>query len=456
MSSVPETRYAWNGDVGLAYQIVGEGPVDLVYLQGWSSNIDLSWDSPYLASFLRGLATGARLILTDRRGWGCSDRFSPSDVPPFEVMTDDLLTVLEAVDAERPVIYASVECAPIAILFAATYPERTCGLILCDPTITYARTDDTPWMRTRAAWDAWGQDIRGAYPLDRWWQGAPEDPERAWFERYLRNAIAPGALIAEFDRFLATDVRAVLPAVSVPTLVIVDPGGEQDNDPRNGRLAAERIPDARLIETTQPDDRWFQWYGRADGIVRAVGSFLEEVRDDAGVSPATTGQGDMQERVLATVLFTDIVDSTARDATLGDRAWSEVRAAHDEAVRVNLDRFRGREVKTLGDGFLATFDGPGRAVCAAMGIVEAVRALGIEIRAGLHTGEIVSDGGDVAGLAVAIGARVAALAQPSEVLVSQTVKDLVAGSGLVFEDAGVHELKGVPDRWQLYRALVAA
>jgi class 3 adenylate cyclase len=441
----PETVYAWNDEVALAYQVFGDAPTDLLYLQGWCSHLDLSWDSPYLAAFLRGLARHARVIATDRRGWGCSDRFSPSDVPPFEVMTDDLLAVLDAAGSERPVIFASLECAPIAVLFAASYPERTSGLILCDPTVTYTATEETPWMPSRSSWDEWFRAVRDTYPLARWWMGPPEHPERTWFDRYVRASIAPGGLIAEFERFLATDIRAILPAVSAPTLVLVDPEGSDDLDPRNGRLIVDRIAGAQLKEVGAHDSlNWHHWYGRSGRVLDEVQTFLGEIREEEAQS----------DRVLATVLFTDIVDSTSRGADLGDRAWREVREAHDRAVRAQLARYRGREVKTMGDGFLATFDGPGRAVRAASGIVTAVRPLGIEVRAGLHTGEIELDGDDVAGLAVAIGARVGAKAGPSEVLVSQTVKDLVAGSGLTFADAGEHQLKGVPDHWHLYRVVL--
>jgi class 3 adenylate cyclase len=258
----------------------------------------------------------------------------------------------------------------------------------------------------------------------------------------VRASIAPGGLIAEFERFLATDIRAILPAVSAPTLVLVDPEGTDDLDPRNGRLIVDRIAAAQLKKVGAHDSlNWHHWYGRSGRVLDEVQTFLGEIREEEAQS----------DRVLATVLFTDIVDSTTRGADLGDHGWREVREAHDRAVRAQLARHRGREVKTMGDGFLATFDGPGRAVRAASGIVTAVRPLGIEVRAGLHTGEIELDGDDVAGLAVAIGARVGAKAGPSEVLVSQTVKDLVAGSGLTFEDAGEHDLKGVPDRWRLYR-----
>ena len=440
----PTTRYAWNDEVALAYQVLGDGPVDLIYLQGWCSHIDLACESPYLSSFLRGLASHARLIPTDRRGWGCSDRFSPSDVPPFEVMTDDLGIVMDAAGAERPVIFTSVECAPIAVLFAATYPERVAGLILCDPTITYCATEETPWAWTRAQWEAWAREVRDGFPLARWWGGPEDRPEREWFMRYVRAACAPGALIAEFDRFLETDIRAILPSVSAPTLVIVDPTNDgADVDPRNGRYAAERIPGAQLEEISADASlNWSHWYGRSEAIVRVVGSFLREIRFKEA----------RFDRVLATVLFTDIVDSTAQSAAMGDAAWRATREQHDRIVRSALTRYRGREIKTMGDGFLATFDGPARAIACATTIAAAVRPLGIEVRAGVHTGEVAFEDGDVSGLGVAIGARVEAKAGPSEVLVSQTVKDLVAGSGLAFEDAGEHRLKGIPEMWRLYRA----
>ncbi len=437
---IPTTRYAWNGDVALAYQVLGDGPTDLVYLQGWASHVDLAWDSPYLASFLRGLASGTRLIPADRRGWGCSDRFSPTDVPPFEDMTDDLLVLLDATGASRPVIFASVDCVPLAILFAATYPDRVRGLILCDPTITFGRTEDTPWMWSRVEFDAWARGFREEYPLSQWWRGPPEHPERDWFERFVRASIAPGALAAELGRFMDADIRPVLPTVSTPTLILIDPDGG-DATP-SGRFAAERIPGARLEEIPDPGGpNWLHWYGRSDGILRSVARFIAEIQEEEAVL----------DRVLATVLFTDIVDSTRTEAELGDRIWGGLVERHHAIVRAMLTRYRGVEVDTAGDGFFATFDGPARAVRCAQAIVEAVRPLGLEIRAGAHTGEVETIAGKAGGLAVTIGARVGAMATASEVLVSQTVKDLTAGAGLTFEDAGEHELKGVPDRWRLYR-----
>jgi class 3 adenylate cyclase len=443
----PNIRYAWNGDVSLAYQVLGDGPLDLLYLQGWVSHLDLSWDSPYLSSFLRGLAGSARLIPTDRRGWGCSDRFSPSDVPPFETLVDDLITVLDAAGSERAAIFASVECAPIAVLAGATYPDRIQALVLCNPFVSYLAKDDIDWMPTMPEWEEWAREVRASYPLERWWGGPPDHPERAWFERYVRASVAPGGLIAEFRRFVETDVRPVLSTVSLPTLVIADPTGNDDNDPRNGRFVAEHIPGARLVEIEPAPGAldWHHWYSMSDRLVREVSAFLIGIREEE----------TRLDRVLATVLFTDIVGSTSRAAELGDGAWRGLLERHHAVVRAMLARHRGVEVDTAGDGFLATFDGPARAVRCAQAIRDALRPTGLEIRAGVHTGEVETVDGKVGGIAVNIGARVAALAGPSEVLVSQTVRDLVAGSGLAFEDAGEHILKGVPDRWHLYRALEA-
>jgi class 3 adenylate cyclase/pimeloyl-ACP methyl ester carboxylesterase len=437
-------RYAWNGDVALAYQIVGDGPVDIVYLQGWTSNIDLAWQSPYLSSFLRGLASLGRLIATDRRGWGCSDRFSPSDVPPFEVLVDDLVVVMDAAEAERPVLLATAECSATAALLAGMYPGRLAALVLCDPLVTFASTEETTGLMSRRSWQDWFAQVRAEYPKRTWWRGPDDHPEREWFERYVRSSATPGGLIAEFRRFLETDVRSILSTVRVPTLVIVDPEGEDDTDPRNGCLVADRIPGARLVEVAGGDGlSWNHWYGRADGIVREAGRFIRELSEEEA----------RFDRVLATVLFTDIVGSTARAAELGDRTWRDLLSRHNAIVRGMLARYHGTEISTAGDGFFASFEGPARAIRCAHAISEAVQSLGLEIRAGVHTGEVEAIDGEIGGMAVVIGARIGAKAAASEVWVSQTVKDLVAGSSLSFEERGEHDLKGVPDRWRLYRVV---
>jgi class 3 adenylate cyclase/pimeloyl-ACP methyl ester carboxylesterase len=440
----PETRFAWNGEISLAYQIVGEGPIDLVYLQS-PSQVDLSWDGPHLSRFLRGLGRHARLIIMDRRGWGCSERFSPNDVSDIDELTDDLIAVMDAAGSERAAVFANLECGLVSMLFTAAYPERVAALVLVDAYATYSWTEETPWAPTVGYWEQAVSDLKEQWGTAAYTDGAMSDPREAgWFERYARASVTPGGLAAEIRRYAQTDVRAVLPTIQVPTLIFADLDGSGESTPEAGRFLADRIPESQLVEQSsgQINQGW-HWYTRGDEIVEEVGRFLEGVQqEDASF-----------DRVLATVLFTDIVDSTATAAQMGDRAWSDLLQRHHTIVRSLLARYRGKEVDTAGDGFLATFDGPARGIRCAQAIVEAVRPLGIEIRAGVHTGEVETIDGKVGGITVHIGARVGALAGPSEVLVSRTVKDLVVGSGLVFEDRGEHELKGVPDPWLLYQVV---
>jgi class 3 adenylate cyclase/pimeloyl-ACP methyl ester carboxylesterase len=452
----PEVRYAWSGNVSIAYQVFGRGSVDLVYLQGYCSHLDLNWESPYLARFLRGLGARARVIALDRRGWGLSDRFSPDAVPPLETLVDDVLTVMDAAGSSRPIVFGSWDCGPLAMILAATHPDRVAGLILVDTFPTFAMTDDTPTMPTtrmleqldNSLREHWGRD----FDDDAW--GGPPGPrdarERRWFNRYCRASVAPGGLIAEGRRLAELDARPVLPSIQARTLVVGFESGQGVVDPAISQVLADRIPDARLAligdEVDPADIGWWHWYGRGDAI-------LKEIDDLIGVAP----EHDITfDRVLATVLFTDIAGSTERAAALGDRAWKDLIESHHRIVRHHLLAFRGTEVDTAGDGFYATFDGPARAVMCAAAIVEAVAPLGVEVRAGVHTGEVETIAGKTGGIAVVIGSRVCALAGPSEVLTSQTVKDLTAGSGLTFEDAGEHEMKGVPDRWRLWRVLGSA
>jgi class 3 adenylate cyclase/pimeloyl-ACP methyl ester carboxylesterase len=378
------------------------------------------------------------LIITDRRGLGCSDRFSPTDIPPFEVFTDDILMVMDAVGSNRAAIFGTWDCALIATLWAAAYPERAAALILADAFVTYAATPETPWMPTPEQWEerigtrasAAGHFLV-AEPLS--------DPnEQRWFLRYLRASVGPGALVAEIRRYLATDVRTVLSSVHVPTLILQDVDGTRVNSPEAGRYLRDHIPGATLVELAGNDQH--HWYWGSDSIAGSIGGFLADVRDE---------EADF-DRVLATVLFTDIVGSTEKAAEVGDRRWGELVHAHHASVRALLARYRGKEVDTAGDGFFATFDGPVRALRCAKAIVDSVETLGIEVRAGLHTGECEMIDNKVGGLAVNIGSRICGLARPSEVLASQTMKDLVAGSGLRFEDRGVHQLKGVPGEWRLF------
>jgi len=432
-----KTRYAWNGDVALAYQVMGDGPFDLVYLQGYCSHVDLNWTSPHLARFLRGLANHARLIVTDRRGWGCSDRFSPSDVPPLETLTGDLLVVMDAAGSERAVILATWDCALVASLFAATYPDRAMALALYGAMATYIATDETPWMHSEKQREDECEQVRTLWGTLDWPDRVPGD-DAGWWAGYQRASVAPGALIAEIRRFAATDARSVLTSIQVPTLILSDSDGTVFNSPDNGRYLASHIPGARLVEFPGGDE--FHWYGPSTTIVREIVRFLASIQEEEASF----------SRVLATVMFTDIVGSTERAAEQGDRRWKQSVEQHHQLVRALLGRYRGREVDTAGDGFFATFDGPARAVRCAGAIVDASRTFGLEIRAGLHTGEVETIDNKAGGMAVLIGARVGALAGPSEVLVSQTIKDLTAGSGLVLEERGTHELRGVPGEWRLY------
>jgi class 3 adenylate cyclase/pimeloyl-ACP methyl ester carboxylesterase len=457
MRNRPETRYAWNGDVALAFQVFGTGPVDLVYMQGYTSHVDLNWESPYLARFLRSLGERARVIHTDRRGWGCSDRFSPGDVAPLEVQVDDLVAVMDAAGSERAVIFVSNDTAPTGVLFAATYPERTAGLVLVDPVVAYYDSEAArrEWVeindRVRREWGT------PAYDREYW------SDERAfldWFVPWCRASVAPGALAAEADAFGSVDIRGVLSSIQVPTLVVgflegrghvpiwtesLAPafGGLEGGEAAlNAQIVADRIIGARLIEPAgEGGAGWHHWYARGPAILDAIGELIAGIREEQ----------ESFDRVLATVLFTDIVDSTEVAARLGDAGWRTLVERHHSTVRSLLTRYRGSEVDTAGDGFFVTFDGPARAVRCATAIVAAMRPLGVQIRAGVHTGEVEMIGGKTGGLAVVIGARIAAAAGPSEVLASQTVKDLTAGSGLRFDGVGEHMLKGVPDRWHLYR-----
>jgi class 3 adenylate cyclase/alpha-beta hydrolase superfamily lysophospholipase len=436
----PETRYAKSGDLHIAYQVVGEGPLDLVLVHGWVSHIEHAWDYPPFAHCLMRLASFARLIHFDKRGTGLSDRVA--ELPSLEQRMDDLRAVMDAAGSEQAVLFGYSEGGPMAALFAATYPGRTAALIMYASYARRVRAPDYPWGPTPE------ERLAELDSIEQWW-GRPggqvatrapshaDDPRyREWFATYLRRSASPGAALALARMNLEIDVRPVLPAIRVPTLIL-HRVGERELPVAGARYLATWIPGARYVEL--PGDDHSLWAGDSDAIIDEVEEFV------TGVRPAPE-----PDRVLATVLFTDIVGSTQRAAALGDRRWRELLDAHHAAVRRELARFRGREVKTTGDGFLAAFDGPARAVRCAAAIRDAVRQLGIEIRAGLHTGEVELLGDDVGGIAVHIGARVAAEAGPGEVLVSSTVKDLVAGSGLEFDDRGARALKGVPGEWRLF------
>jgi class 3 adenylate cyclase len=442
MATTPRTRYATAPDgVSIAYQVVGSGPRDLVWVPGWISHVEAAWEEPSLARFFERLASFSRLILFDKRGTGLSDRVPVAGLPTLEQRMTDILTVCDAVGAERPALLGVSEGAPLCILFAATHPTRTTAIVLVGGFARETVAEDYPWGRSI------GEHEAGAREIVEGWGGpvglsvrAPTKSDDEHFRqnwaRYLRMGASPSAVLALNAMNAAIDVRPILASVRVPTLV-VHRTGDLAVKVGCGRHLAENIPGAKYVEL--PGDDHLPWVGDAGAILDEIEEFL------TGMRPAAE-----PDRVLASVLFTDIVGSTERAAVLGDKAWGELLAAHHAAIREQLDRFGGEEIGTAGDGFLATFDGPARAVRCALACVDAVRQLGLEIRAGVHTGEIERAGADVRGLAVHIGARIAALAGPGQVLVSRTVKDLVVGSGLAFEDRGTHALKGVPDEWQVF------
>jgi pimeloyl-ACP methyl ester carboxylesterase len=441
----PDTRYAKTADgVHIAYQVVGSGPVDMVIVIGWVTNIEVMWDEPELARFLNRLATFSRLILFDKRGVGLSDRVPEDRLPNLETRMDDVRAVMDAVGSERAVVFGVSEGGPMSILFAATYPERTIALVLYGTQADFTTRD--PAYKTELAEylvkmeESWGTLELAHHEIARWAAPGYENDERlvAWLASYMRKSASPSAALALERMNGEINATHALASIHVPTMVI---GKVDDIDFRieDVRDMASRIAGAELVEL--PGSEHFFWVGDPDAIVAEVERFV-----------VALGEVEAElDRALATVLFTDVVGSTEKAAELGDRRWKELVEEHHRRVRGQLARYRGVEVDTAGDGFFATFDGPARAVRCATSIVEAVAPLGIEVRAGVHTGEVETIDWKVGGMAVVIGARVGASAGPSEVLVSQTVKDLVAGSGLSFEDAGQRELKGVPDRWRLYR-----
>jgi pimeloyl-ACP methyl ester carboxylesterase/class 3 adenylate cyclase len=435
-----ETRYARSGDLWIAYQVVGDGPTDLLWAPGYMSHVEQNWTWPTYADLLERLASFSRLITFDRRGTGLSDRTLA--LGSFEEMLDDIRAVLDAAGSERAVLFGGAEGGPMCALFAATHPERTAGLILG---ASYARrrwAPDYPWgisdearKRILDAYETrWGVD--DSFGVRRMAPSLADDPRfRRWHAEACRFAGTPASARAWFDLTMQIDIRAVLPTIRVPTRVI-----HRTDDAvvpvEAGRYLAEHIPTATLVELPGSDHYPFSG---------STHEFIDEVEE------FVTGSRRSREpdRVLATVLFTDIVGSTERAAELGDARWKELLADHHRVVRAELDRSRGKEVRLTGDGIFATFDGPARAVHCACGIRDAVRGLGIEVRAGLHTGEIELADSGVEGIAVHIGARIAALAGPSEILTSSTVRDLVVGSGIEFAERGTHVLKGVPGEWQV-------
>jgi class 3 adenylate cyclase/pimeloyl-ACP methyl ester carboxylesterase len=443
---LPETRYARSGDVNIAYQVVGDGPSDLVFCPPFASNVELIWDNPQRRALNEGLASIARLIAFDKRGTGLSDRIA--GVAPLEERMDDVRAVMDTASSERAVLLGIQDGGPLAVLFAATYPERCSGIVLWHAWPRYTWASDFPWGAARSDAEAeihelersWGSLERARGVADYL---LPDDPDREalaeGIARIQRHSASPGGAAELLRTMLDIDVRPLLPTLTVPALVLSREGMAEDAR-HIARYLAEQIPLARHVEF--PGSGNVIMGDSFPGILAEIEGFLDDAR-------RLEGAGE-PERVLASVLFTDIVDSTARAVEVGDRRWRELVAEHHARVRRELQRHRGREIDTAGDGFFARFDGPARAIRCACAVRDAVAELGLEVRAGVHTGECEQVDGKIAGVAVVTGARIASLASPGDVLVSATVRDLVAGSGLAFEDRGVHSLKGLPEQRRIY------
>ena len=442
---VPETRYVQTADgVHIAYQVFGDGPVDLACVVGWMTNIEAMWEEPAFAHMLNRLGSFARVIVFDKRGCGLSDRVSVDALASLEMRMDDLRAVMDAAESERAVVYGLSEGGPMAMLFAATYPERTIALAVFGTHWSWVPEGTRGWRRHHDYLDeverTWGTEAFARSSLEAWAAPSIADDERAvrWFASFTRRSASPGAALAYAKMNASIDVSGVLASIHVPTLVLA-----RTDDilfpAVIGRELAGKIPGAAFVELPGIDH--LPWVGDQAALNDEIERFVRDASDS---------EAEL-DRVLATVLFTDIVASTEKAAALGDRAWGDLLAKHHTIVRTHLARYRGREVDTAGDGFFATFDGPIRAARCALAISQSVREIGLEIRAGLHTGEVEMSNESVRGLTVVVGARVGALAAASEVLATSTVRDLVAGSSLVFTEYGSHELKGVPGDWMVYR-----
>lgn len=435
-----ETKYALSGDVSIAYQVVGDGPIDLVLVPGFVSNIEVFWEEPNYARFIRHLAEFARLILFDKRGTGLSDRVS--HMPILEVRMDDVRAVMDAAGSDRAALAGYSEGGPLCALFAATYPERVSSLIMIGCFASLVPRPGYPFgfdeAKQKAAFDwienDWGrvEDLSARAP-----SVADDERFQQWRSRCLRMSASPSAAMEIQRSAFEIDIRHILPSIRVPTLIV---HSEFDAfvEFGHGSYLADNIPGAKMVALKCKDH--LPWLDGAEATVESVQTFLTGNRPKADI-----------DRVLATIMFTDIVDSTKRAVSLGDRQWGDLRDAHHSAVRAELAAFQGKEIDTNGDGFVAAFDGPARAVRCAAAVNDAVEKLGLTVRIGLHTGECEVKGDGISGLALNIAARVSALASGGDIVVSRTIKDLVVGSGIAFEDFGVHALKGVPEEWHLYR-----
>jgi class 3 adenylate cyclase len=438
-----EVAFARSGDVSIAYRVVGDGPIDVVYVQGAYTHLDVYWEEPAFRRYCERLAEFSRLVLFDKRGMGMSDRVPGAT--PLDVRMDDIRAVMDAIGSESAAVMGESEGGPLAMLFAAAHPERTQALILQGGEVRERTDDEWPWGASTAEEfeagmatlpERWGKGIGIAAKVP----SIANDPSlpaiQAWWGKAQRNAATPAAWEAFARMAFDIDVRDMVPSIHVPTLII-HTTGDRVCHVENARWLAAHIPDARYIE--MPGGDHLPWF-HADRTLAEIREFITGSREP-----------EEPDRVLATILFTDIVGSTELATRLGDRRWRDILESHHTAVRAELVRYRGREIDTAGDGFLAVFDGPARAIRAATAIVEAVRRVGVEIRAGIHTGEIEQlPSGDIRGIAVHTGARVMGTAGPSEVLVSSSVRDLVAGSGFEFVDRGSHVLKGVAEERRLF------
>jgi class 3 adenylate cyclase len=439
----PETHFANNDGVSIAYQVFGDGPRDLVYIPAWLSNLDIFWEEPRAARFLLELARFSRVIVIDRRGTGLSDRVAP---PTLEIQMGDVTAVMDAAESRRAAFLGNSEGACMCMLFAATHPKRTTSVITVGGYAKWVRSEDYPYGAERNEVEEWFQQVENEW-------GSPigidfttpslanDEKHRHWCAKFHRSSASKADAIALLKMNADIDLRAVLPSVNVPTLVL-QAKGDLTNSLESGRDFASRIPNAKLVEMECEDH--VPWGSCSEMIIREIQDFL-----------GGEGKARVTDRVLTTVLFTDIVDSTQLAADLGDEKWSDLLEGHHEAVRRELEIFRGYEVKTTGDGFHATFDGPARSVQCATAIRESTRQMGLNVRIGIHTGECEVRGESLEGVAIHMAARVSGMAAGGDILVSRTVKDLVAGSGIGFEDFGVHSLKGIPDEHQLYKVTSA-
>jgi class 3 adenylate cyclase len=436
-----KTQYARSGDVHIAYQVHGQGPLDIVYVPGWVSHVELAWEEPTLARFLSRLSSFARLITFDKRGTGLSDRVPDDRLPTHEERMDDLRVVMDAVGSKRAAFFGFSEGGNLCALFAATYPKRTTALVTFGTFAKRIWSPDYPWAPTpeerQREYEHVEREWGNMMDLSRYIPSKIGDEEFARrLATYLRRSASPGAAVALLKMNTQLDITNILPTIHVATLVL-HRTGDLDSNVEEGRWLAERIPGARFVEL--PGEDHLPWVGDQDAVLEEIQEFLTGVR-----------QRSDDTRVLATILFTDIVESTRHAHELGDKAWNILLEKHDQLCEKCVERFRGRLIKRTGDGIHATFDGPGRAISCARDILDGAGNLGVGIRAGLHTGECEIRGEETEGVAVHLAARVAALAGAGEVLVSRTVRDLVAGSGREFTDRGTHELRGFPEAWQVF------